>query len=112
MVISISKAKIPVGDSKAFDAISGGDIDLHAVISDKKVTAAAHDGVVGIVEKVIYIKEKDVSLREVIMKKTTSQIDGGIDVDIIIFEICQTDPFAESQGRWGIILRCAESFVL
>ncbi|MBP3569522.1 MAG: hypothetical protein J6K04_10195 [Lachnospiraceae bacterium] len=55
-IVAINKAVVLSGYGVIFNAVTGENIHLHAVICDKEVIAAFHDFMVGIVEQIINIK--------------------------------------------------------
>lgn len=80
MVISIDKTVIFVHHGEIFDAVTGRNIDLHAIIRHKKVTSAAHDRMMGIIEKIIHIEKKYILLIQIILKIIRLQIDRCFDI--------------------------------
>ena len=104
-VVPIDETIIPAGDSIVADAIAGEDIDLHAVICDKEVSAAAADAVGGVVKQIVDIKCQIIIRAKIIKKKILFQIDGSFDVHAIVAEIDERNPLAKSQGDFmsGII---------
>ena len=52
----------------------------------------------GIVEQVVLVKDKIFIRRKVIIEKPGADIDGGGEVDAVVPEIDQADPFGKREG--------------
>ncbi len=54
--VSVHKAVVTAQDGIILDAVSVQDVYLHAIVSDKKMSAAFHDGTCGIIKQVVNVK--------------------------------------------------------
>jgi hypothetical protein len=69
------------------------------------MVSPAHDFMGGIIKKVIHIKFQYFRGRKVIVKESFSHIDGSTEINIVIPEIDEGNPFLKGQGRSsGIIM--------
>ena len=101
--ITVDEAVVSSLNPIIFDAVTGGDIDLHPVIRHEEMAAPFHDLVRGIEKQIIQIKFQDVIRCEIVLKKFFVDIDGSGNVDAVVPEIEQTDPFGKSE-RTGIVI--------
>jgi len=91
-IVAVNKAVVAVLDCIVFDAVAGENVYLHAVICHKKVVAAFHDFMVGVIKQVVDIKLKTADLAVVIGESTVLQIDRCFDVDAVIPVVEENNP--------------------
>ena len=101
--IPVDEAVVPAFDTVILDAVAGGDIDLHPVICYEQMTAPFHDLVRGIEKQIIQIEFEDVIRREIILEKLLVNVDGSGNVDAVVTEIEQTDPFGKSECGCAVV---------
>ena len=70
-----------------FDAVTRKNIDLHAIIRNKKMSAPLHDFVIGIVKQVVYIKFKLTGFIIIVSKESLFQINWSFDINAVVTEV-------------------------
>ena len=114
--IAVDKAVVPSLHGIVFDAVAAHDIHLHTVVGHEIVTAASGYFAGGIVEQIVLIKNKKFSRREIVIKKTGTDVNGRRKIQPVVPEVNQAHPFGEGersvlgivfQTDGGVALRAA-----
>lgn len=100
--VPVDEQKIPSGDTVIFNPVAGQDIDLHAVIADEQMTAAAYDRMGGIVKQVVYIENVVIVGGKIVVKIIFPHIDRCFDVNPVVAEIDESHPFRKRE-RGGAV---------
>ena len=92
-------------------AVAVQDVYLHSVIRGKEMVPAAHYLMGAVVEQLIGIEFKYLFRGEIIIEHLTHYVYGIGDVDAVIPEIDETDPFFERQWGTGAVIKHAHVHV-
>jgi len=97
--VPIDEQKIPSGDAVIFNPVAGQDIDLHAVVADEQMTAAAYDRMGGVVKQVVYIKCVVIVGGKIVVEIIFPHVYRRFDVDSVVAEIDERHPFGKGERR-------------
>ena len=88
-----------------FYAIAGGERYLHAVIRDKKVSAAPHNFVGSIVKQIVEIKLQFQLRFQIVYKIAFHQVDRGRKINSVVAQIDQAYPLFKGERRVLSVIR-------
>ena len=104
--IAVSETVVAAHYCVGMDTVTLVDRELHSVVRDKVVPAALHYGVCRIIEEFLLIKgEKNIGTY-IIVKEARPYVDRICDINAVVTEIAQYNPFTE--GKCACLLIAAD----